>query len=107
MKSYLKIVVGTLLVSVFMPMYPLCQQKRPEPALGFIPDKATAVQVAEAILVPIYGKQMVESERPFSAILKGNTWKVEGYLAPGVDGGVSEVWLDRRDGKILRVSQGK
>jgi hypothetical protein len=78
-----------------------------KPEAGFIPNQATATRVAEAILIPIYGQAQIESERPFSAQLNGNTWKVEGHLAPGMDGGVAEVWLDKRDGRILRVSHGK
>jgi hypothetical protein len=81
--------------------------KTVKPQAGFIPDQATATRVAEAILAPIYSREQVESERPFSAQLNGNTWKVEGHLAPGVDGGVAEVWIDKRDGRILRVSHGK
>ena len=78
-----------------------------KPEAGFIPNQVTATRVAEAILIPIYGQEQIESERPFSAQLNENTWKVEGHLAPGVDGGVAEVWLDKRDGRILRVSHGK
>lgn len=78
-----------------------------KPDAGFIPNQVTATRVAEAILIPIYGQEQIESERPFSAQLEGSTWKVEGHLAPGVDGGVAEVWLDKRDGRILRVSHGK
>lgn len=78
-----------------------------KPDAGFIPNQVTATRVAEAILIPIYGEQQIESERPFSAQLDGSTWKVEGHLAPGVDGGVAEVWLDKRDGRILHVSHGK
>ena len=81
--------------------------KAVKPQAGFIPDQATALRVAEAILIPIYGREQVESERPFSVELSGNTWKVEGHLASGTDGGVADVWLDKRDGRILRVSHGK
>jgi NTF2 fold immunity protein len=78
-----------------------------KPEAGFIPNQATATRVAEAILIPIYGQEQIESERPFSAQLNENTWKVEGHLAAGMDGGVAEVWIDKRDGRILRVSHGK
>jgi hypothetical protein len=83
------------------------EENKVKPVSGFIPDQATATRVAEAILIPIYGLERVESERPFSAHLTGNIWKVEGHLADGVDGGVASVWIDKRDGRILRVSHGK
>ncbi len=31
-----------------------------------IPDSATAIKVAKAALVPVYGKKRIESEEPFS-----------------------------------------
>ncbi len=74
---------------------------------GFVPDEITATRVAEAILIPIYGQSQVESERPYSAKLTGNVWKVIGHLPAGVDGGVAEVSIDKRDGRILRVTHGK
>lgn len=83
------------------------QEHSVKPEAGFIPNQVTATRVAEAILIPIYGQEQIESERPFSAQLNENTWKVEGHLAPGMDGGVAEVWIDKRDGRILRVSHGK
>jgi NTF2 fold immunity protein len=36
------------------------------------------VTIAEAVLVPVYGKDVVRSERPFHAVLKGNLWIVTG-----------------------------
>jgi len=83
------------------------QEHSVKPEAGFIPNQVTATRVAEAILIPIYGQEQIESERPFSAQLNENTWKVEGHLAPGMDGGVAEVWIDKRDGRILRVSHGQ
>ena len=32
---------------------------------GFVPDSITAVKIAEAVLVPVYGKEKIESEWPF------------------------------------------
>jgi hypothetical protein len=65
-----------------------------------------AIRIAEAVLIPIYGQKQGESERPFSAKLAKNVWRVEGYLAPGVLGGVAEVAIDTRDGRILCVYHG-
>ena len=72
-----------------------------------VPDETTAVRVAEKVLIPIYGRKHIESERPFTAKLNGNVWTVYGYLPPGWDGGVAEVEIDKRNGRILRVTHGK
>lgn len=96
-----------LAVSLITLMVLAADQHTVQPPSGFVPDEVTAVRVAEAILIPIYGQTTVEGERPFTAKLTGNVWKVTGYLPPGVDGGVAEAWIDRRDGRILRVTHGK
>jgi hypothetical protein len=41
------------------------------PIDGFVPNKATAIRIAEAVLIPVYGEREIESERPFSADLHG------------------------------------
>lgn len=77
------------------------------PKNGFVPDKATAVRVAEAILVPIYGEKQVESERPFYAELSGNIWTVTGHLPQGWTGGVAEVRISKMTCRVISVSHGK
>ncbi len=77
------------------------------PDAGFVPDEVTAIRIAEAVLIPIYGQKKVGSERPFSAKLTKGVWKVEGYLPEGASGGVAEVRIDKRDGRILHVIHGK
>ncbi len=57
------------------------EQHRVQGEAGFVPDEITATRVAEAILIPIYGQSQVESERPFTAKLTGNIWKVIGHFA--------------------------
>jgi len=82
------------------------------PKVGFVPDSGTAVKIAEAVLIPVYGKEQIESERPFTATLENGVWTVDGTLhCPGAkggvttdcDGGAAEVKLSKRDGRILRM----
>ena len=77
------------------------------PKEGIIPDEATAVSVAEAVLVPIYGKELVDSEKPFHAKLQKNIWKVTGHMREGRKGGTAELYLQRSDGKVLRIIHGE
>jgi hypothetical protein len=83
------------------------------PPAGYVPDARTAIKIAEAVWTPIYGERQLRSERPFRAQLQGNTWRVEGTLPqpkePGwvAVGGTAEASIDRRTGKILRVSHGE
>ena len=82
------------------------------PPKGFVPDSATAVRIAEAIWIPIYGTEQIAAEHPIVAVLHGDTWTVTGSLpkpAPGSEmaGGVAEAEIAKQDGRILRVSHGK
>ena len=77
------------------------------PTGGYVPDEATAIAIAKAIWIPIYGKEKIESEAPFVATLKENAWHVQGTLPKGYRGGTAEAVISKRDGKILRVIHGK
>ena len=79
---------------------------------GYVPDSATAIRVAESALIPVYGKKQIESERPFTAQLKDDTWTVWGTLhcSDGKGGttdicvgGVAHVEISRKDGRILSM----
>ena len=96
-------------------LMPLCQcpaypQDRlptaPRPKGGYVPDEATAVVIAEAILKPIYGAASVVGERPFRGHLKGDLWTVEGTLHAEM-GGVAIVKIRRSDGCIVFVTHEK
>jgi hypothetical protein len=43
----------------------------------YVPDQRTAILIAKGILVPVYGRQMMNSEEPFTASLEGNIWTVK------------------------------
>lgn len=77
-----------------------------KPALGYVPDKEAAVKIAEAVLVPIYGKDVIEKEKPLNAYLADGIWIVNGTLHTQL-GGVAVIEISREDGKILRVSHGE
>jgi hypothetical protein len=51
-----------------------------KPPSGFVPDSDTAVQIAEAVLVPVYGQKTIEFEKPLVAKLEKDVWTVSGTL---------------------------
>src|SRR3989338_6827297 len=77
------------------------------PASGFVPNEETAIKIAEAVWLPIYGKEVVDREKPFKATFEGDLWHVEGSLPEGWKGGVAEIEINKSDGKVLRVTHGK
>ncbi|MGA9303856.1 MAG: YbbC/YhhH family protein [Candidatus Sulfotelmatobacter sp.] len=95
----------------------LCQENAGYvPKAGYVPDSKTAVKIAEAVLVPVYGERQIESERPFAAALKGEVWTVTGTLrcADGkggattqCEGGVAIVAISKGDARVLSMMHGK
>jgi hypothetical protein len=74
------------------------------PDSGFIPDSLTAIKVAEALLIPIYGAKQLRSELPLKAFRSDSNWIVEGSIPRDNVGGVVHIELGRRDGRVLRVT---
>ncbi len=77
------------------------------PAKGCVPDETTAVQIAEAIWLPLYGKSICK-KKPFRAELLGDSlWVVAGSLSPNTLGGVPYIEIQKRDGKVLGIGHAK
>jgi TonB family protein len=84
-----------------------------QPKNGFVADATTAIAIAEAVLIPVYGKETIESERPFKVTLQNGVWTAEGTLhcrdgKGGVTavcdfGGTAEVRISKADGRILSM----
>ena len=80
------------------------------PPNGFVPTAETAIAVAEAVLQPVYGKDQIESERPFKAVLNGKVWVVSGSVPrhdppPGAEcpGGAAEIRISKQTGQVLFI----
>jgi hypothetical protein len=73
------------------------------PQEGFVPTAEIAFQIAEPVLVNIYGKETIEEEKPFFINLENDIWVIEGYLAPGFKGGVAYMEIRKSTGEILKV----
>jgi hypothetical protein len=78
---------------------------------GSVPDAETAVKIAEAALIPVYGEKKIVSERPFKAALQGDVWIVDGTLHcgdhPHCVGGTAHVEIAKQSGQILRMTHFK
>jgi hypothetical protein len=55
-------------------------QSTTRPRHAPVPDSVAAIARAEAVLIAVYGKKQIESERPFTAALNGDVWTVRGTL---------------------------
>jgi NTF2 fold immunity protein len=80
------------------------------PKDGYVPTEQVAINIAEAVLVPIVGPEVVSRERPFHAQLERGVWvvsgtaesaKVIGNTVHWVTGGPCEVRISKTTGEIL------
>jgi len=68
-----------------------------------VPNKETAISIAKAVWLPIYGKS-IKRERPYTAYLnKDDIWIVKGTFNRIGFGGVAYAYIQRKDGKIIYV----
>ena len=74
---------------------------------GMVPDRETAIKIAESIWYPIYGSQ-IYTEQPFIAELESDTvWIVRGSLPKDRVGGCAEIRLRKSDAAVLYVDHEK
>jgi hypothetical protein len=78
-----------------------------KPEAGYVPDADTAIEIAVAVWEPIYGREQIAGEKPFTALLQNGVWIVEGSLPPRIKGGVARAEIAKDDGRVLRVTHGK
>ena len=104
-----KIAVILLSVLLLSPIFALGSETRYSyrPEAGYVPDAETAIAIAVAVWTPIYGREQIESEKPYKAVLIGGMWHVSGSLPAGYLGGVAEAEIAKDDGRILRVIHGQ
>ena len=77
------------------------------PPEGYVPDAKTAIKIAEAVWLPIYGEKEIGSEKPFVATLKDGVWTVQGtYNSPAYFGGTALIKISKKDGHILQCLHG-
>jgi hypothetical protein len=72
-----------------------------------LPNEEVAIAVAEPILFNIYGKERIMEERPYKTIRSGEHWVIEGHLDDDMLGGVFEIILSSKDGRVMKISHGK
>jgi hypothetical protein len=73
------------------------------PPNDLVPDKETAIKIAEAIWLPIYGKDIYDF-KPFVAELSSDKriWKVSGTVHE-TKGGAPYAEIRKKDCKIIKI----
>ena len=62
---------------------------------------------AELVLFEIYGKENIESQKPYDIFEIDDYWLLKGNLNENEVGGVFLIIIDSRDGRIIRMSHEK
>lgn len=75
------------------------------PKEGYVPDEQTAISIAVSVWMPIYGKENIQKQKPYVAILLDGYWIVSGSFPDGkpVPGGVAHAIIEKQTGKIVYV----
>lgn len=77
---------------------------KPIKSEDYIPDEVTAIKIAEAIWLPIYGNKVLD-KKPFRASLSKDkcNWIVKGSVPKGELGGYPIIEIRKSDSKVIRV----
>ena len=73
------------------------------PENGYAPDEKTAIGIALNVWAPIYGKDHIEKQKPYSAFLVDGYWLVSGSLPKHMVGGVAHAVIEKKTGQIVYV----
>lgn len=74
--------------------------------ITIIPDKETAIEIAEKILFKVYGKENIEEQKPYEIYLIDGYWIMFGTLHYDV-GGTFLIVMDSKNGEVINIGHGK
>jgi hypothetical protein len=113
----MKIAVLAFVLAVAPALSARGQATQPSLPPAKVPDSETAVRLGEKALIAVYGKKVIESERPFNAVLLHGVWHVAGTLfckdekgnvvKDACNGGVAMADIRQRDGRVLWTNHTK
>ena len=72
-----------------------------------IKDKETAIQISEAILFKVYGKDNIVSQRPYETYFMDGYWIIGGTLPKDMLGGTFLIIINSVNGQVIKLSHGK
>lgn len=75
--------------------------------VNYVPNEETAIKIAEAIWLPIYGEKIYNQKPYIVSLVNDSIWVVTGTLAENKRGGVAYIEIQKKDCKVLKVIHGK
>ena len=105
--SLIYVLISFLAVSCLTLQGDQTQYHNYKPEEGYVSNEETAIKIAVAVWIPIYGEEEIENQKPYNAVLINEVWHVTGSLPEGWLGGFAEAEIAKDDGRILRISHGE
>jgi hypothetical protein len=75
--------------------------------INYVPNEETAVKIAEAVWLPIYGEKIHQQKPYIVSLIDDKVWIVKGSISENIRGGVAYIEIQKKDCKILKVIHGK
>jgi hypothetical protein len=79
--------------------------RTPLPKEGLVPDKETAIKIAEIVLFRLYGEQNIIRQRPYTVKEEDYIWWVSGTLPRDSYGTVFNIGISKHTAAILHLTR--
>jgi hypothetical protein len=75
----------------------------PLPKEGLVPDKETAIKIAEVVLFRLYTEPEITWQRPYSVKLEKDVWFISGTMPHDMMGSVFKIAISKQTGEVLHL----
>ena len=75
----------------------------PLPKEGLVPDRETAIKIAEVILFRLYGEEDIIAERPYKVKQEDDTWWISGTLKDNGFGSVFNIAISKQTAAVSHL----
>ena len=97
---------GQTSASPSIPPKAVLGDRYPGPKEGLVPDKETAIKIAEAVLFRLYGEDTIKLQRPYVVKEEDYIWWISGTLPNDSFGIVFKIGISKQTAAILHLTVG-
>lgn len=97
----------TILLTGYLFFCTSVKSTKSETIKNYVPNEETAIKIAEAVWLPIYGNEVLKNKPFVAKLVDGKIWRVEGSIGLNELGGVPIIEIQKSDCKILKVTHTK
>lgn len=83
------------------------EDRYPLPREGLVPDRETAIKIAEAVLFRLYGEDSIKGQRPYVVKEDDYIWWISGTLPKDSFGSVFNIAISKHTAAVLRLTLGE